>query len=149
MAYTSENYINNSAEVNIKRRSKEDITQNMALEPIVEGKKLEYGDVKFATGTANLTEDSYAVLDKVLEFLNTYPDVMIVIGGHTDNSGDDKDNMKLSQDRAAACADYLISKGITEDRFMMRGFGERRPLVPNTSVRNKAKNRRVEFEVIE
>jgi outer membrane protein OmpA-like peptidoglycan-associated protein len=69
------------------------------------------------------------------------------IQGHTDEKGSDDFNMKLSQSRADAVKNYLVSKGIVADTITAKGFGESKPIVPNDTDANREKNRRVEFKI--
>ena len=71
----------------------------------------------------------------------------IEIGGHTDNSGIEKDNISLSENRAKSVYDYLISKGIAADRLSYKGYASTKPLSDNKTAEGKAKNRRTEFIV--
>ena len=71
------------------------------------------------------------------------------ISGHTDNVGKADANKILSQNRAKACVDYMISKGIASDRLVPKGYGQTKPLVPNDTPENRFKNRRVEAKIIE
>ena len=100
--------------------------------------------VNFKTASAELLEESYYVLEQVYNSLEAYPDVRVEIGGHTDDQGSDDYNLALSYDRAKAVVSYLVMRGIPGDRLVARGYGESRPLVPNTSAEGRAKNRRVE-----
>jgi hypothetical protein len=75
-------------------------------------------------------------------------DIKIELSAHTDDVGADAYNFKLSDQRAAAVAEYLIAKGIAKSRIISKGYGKTQPLVPNTSDENRAKNRRVELKVI-
>ena len=70
------------------------------------------------------------------------------IGGHTDSDGDAEYNKKLSQERVDMVKKALVEFGLNGDRFITKGYGESKPLVPNDTAENKAKNRRVEFKVI-
>ena len=101
----------------------------------------------FDSNKATLTDqDSLNSLDKIANLLlNKYKNIKIEIVGHTDNDGDYDYNKILSQKRAKFIKDYLVQKGIDENRLNIRGMGEDEPLVPNTSNQCKAKNRRVEF----
>lgn len=72
----------------------------------------------------------------------------IKIAGHTDSSGDARYNQMLSEKRAGAVSRYLADKGIAADRMTIVGYGEAKPLHPNTSWANKTKNRRIEFSVL-
>ncbi len=104
--------------------------------------------VQFETGKASLKPESFNVLDEVVNILRTYPEYILAISGHTDNVGNDDRNLKLSQDRAKTCFDYLVFRGIKAERLRHAGFGEARPLTDNSSVEGREMNRRVDFEVI-
>ena len=73
----------------------------------------------------------------------------IELSGHTDNKGKDKYNEKLSQERAKAVYDYLISRGIDKKRLEYRGYGAQHPIADNKTDEGRAKNRRVEFTITE
>jgi outer membrane protein OmpA-like peptidoglycan-associated protein/opacity protein-like surface antigen len=107
------------------------------------------GDVNFATGKADITPDSHASLDVVAEVLLKWPELKIEIGGHTDSRGSAETNRSLSNKRAKAVYDYLMQKfpDLNEASFSVKGYGEDRPVVPNTNDLNMSKNRRVEFVV--
>lgn len=100
--------------------------------------------VNFKTASAELLEESYYVLEQVYNSLEAYPNLKIEIGGHTDDQGSDDYNLALSYDRAKAVRSYLVLRGISEDRVVARGYGEQRPVAPNTTAEGRAKNRRVE-----
>jgi outer membrane protein OmpA-like peptidoglycan-associated protein len=71
----------------------------------------------------------------------------MVVEGHTDSQGSDDLNLKLSEDRAAAVRDYLVSRGVAADRLSAVGVGEKRPIADNTSAEGRANNRRVEIVI--
>ena len=73
----------------------------------------------------------------------------VEIAGHTDDRGNDDDNLILSQDRAAAVKTYLVEKGVDADRLRAKGYGESEPITKKKSKRARAKNRRVEFKILE
>ncbi len=91
---------------------------------------------------------SYHELDDVILFLNSNPAITIEFGGHTDNVGDANYNMELSQKRAKAVYDYIISKNIPKDRVSFMGYGMNQPLMSNDTEEGKAKNRRTEIKVL-
>lgn len=106
--------------------------------------------VHFATGTATIMPDSRQLLDEIVDVLVRNPQIRKVeIGGHTDNRGGADKNQQLSQDRAAAVRDYLVRNGVDDARLEAMGYGASRPLVPNLTARNRARNRRVEFKILE
>lgn len=103
--------------------------------------------VQFETGKDVLLKKSYAVLDEVVSVMNTYKEYSLNINGHTDNVGDDKRNQELSERRAKACYDYLVSKGIAAARMASAGYGETKPVGDNKTAAGREQNRRVEFEL--
>lgn len=95
-----------------------------------------------------LTKDSYDALDEVVRIMKEDKTYKLKITGHTDNVGTPEHNMKLSKDRAQAVENYLESKGLDADRFIVIGFGQTRPVASNDTKAGKAKNRRVEFTIV-
>jgi outer membrane protein OmpA-like peptidoglycan-associated protein len=112
------------------------------------GKKVVMNDVKFDDAKGELTDASKKHLDDFAEILKTNPKLSLKILAHTDNSGDDFPNLRLTMNHAKAVYDYLVSKGIKASRLQYEGFGEARPLRDNTTENGRMKNRRMEFEVV-
>lgn len=105
--------------------------------------------VQFAKGKADLLKQSYPLLNSVAAVLLENPQIKLVrIEGHTDDSGSEALNMELSQARAESVRNYLVQQGISLDRIVAKGFGPSKPLMPNTSKRNRELNRRVEFNIV-
>jgi len=112
---------------------------------LTEGKLVSYG-IYFDSGKDIVKPESYGSLNDIAKVLTENPTVRINIVGHTDSDGDDAMNLDLSKRRAANVKNSLVKDfGIAADRITTDGKGETQALVPNTSVENKAKNRRVEF----
>ncbi len=107
-------------------------------------------NINFETNKADVLPDSYATLDIVGQVLGKWPELRIEVGGHTDARGSDAHNQALSQARADSVLAYIQRRFPTlqPEQFTVKGYGESRPLVPNTSALNWAKNRRVEFVVL-
>jgi outer membrane protein OmpA-like peptidoglycan-associated protein len=104
-----------------------------------------YG-INFATNKADVTPDSAKTLEQIAELLKNQPDWKLRVEGHTDNVGNAKANLALSKKRAAAVKDYLVKKlKVDAKRLTTEGYGDTRPLGPNTDEAGKAKNRRVEL----
>lgn len=121
--------------------------------PVVEKKdkeKLELAvkAVKFETGKAVLKPESSKILTDIADILTKYPYYNLRIEGHTDNQGKDEVNLALSQKRAQACADFLSAKNIAKTRFLVKGFGETKPVADNKTAAGRTKNRRVEFDLV-
>jgi OmpA-OmpF porin, OOP family len=107
-----------------------------------------FRNILFDFGKANLKPESFAILDQVVEYLMTNPGVKMEIQGHTDNKGTAEFNMKLSSMRADSVRKYLVGKGVPSGRLEVKGFGLTKPIVPNDTEGNRARNRRVEFKPI-
>jgi OmpA-OmpF porin, OOP family len=106
-----------------------------------------FPEIMFDVNKATLKPESELKLNNILAILNAYPAVKLKVGGYTDSDGDDKKNMKLSDDRAKACVAWLTAKGISAERLDGEGYGETNPVAPNDTPENKAKNRRISFSV--
>ncbi len=102
----------------------------------------------FNTGSARIRRVSFPVLSQVLEVLKSRPKISVRVEGHTDNVGGAKYNLGLSRRRAKSVRSYLIKKGIDEGRLTSVGYGLTKPVLPNTSRKNRSKNRRVEFHIV-
>jgi len=108
------------------------------------GLVLTLGDVLFASGRAELKVGATDNLDKLIAFLNSYPNRSVMIEGHTDNQGSDDYNMGLSERRADSVKSYLMEQGISSQRLVASGKGEAQPLADNESESGRQQNRRVE-----
>jgi OOP family OmpA-OmpF porin len=104
--------------------------------------------VHFATAKYRVLPDSFALLNQVAQVLNDFPKMRLSIEGHTDNIGKEASNMRLSQRRAEAVRDYLVSRGISPERLEAVGFGPTKPIASNKTAKGKAKNRRTEFRIL-
>ena len=116
-------------------------------EDVVE--KLEFATqfVQFQHARDVLLPVSYPVLDSLVKVLVDRPSYNLRVSGHTDAEGKPDYNMDLSLRRAKACIDYIISRGISQNRLVYIGYGESRPIADNFNETGKARNRRVEFEI--
>lgn len=104
--------------------------------------------IQFATGSTRLLTTATKELDKLVVILNEHPDFRISIEGHTDNTGQAAFNQSLSEKRANAVKDYLVKKGISEDRLTAAGFGQTQPIEDNKTSKGRAANRRVDFKLV-
>src|SRR5262245_52127251 len=113
--------------------------------PIADGKIIPAGPIRFKTATAQILPESLPPLDGVAETRRRNPAIRVRIEVHSDDRGADVYNLKMSQSRADAVKSYLVGRGIAAARLEAVGYGETRPIAPNTTEENRAKNRRVEF----
>ena len=105
--------------------------------------------VQFDLGSAELTEAGKRVLDELATRLQQAPKMKLEVAAHTDSTGTPSYNLDLSNRRADAVVQYLGSKGIAADRFIPHGYGASRPVADNATDEGRAKNRRIEFQLIE
>jgi OmpA-OmpF porin, OOP family len=103
--------------------------------------------IQFETGKAIIKPVSFTILNAIVKVMKNNPTYTLMIGGHTDDVGDDAMNMTLSQDRATAVSNYLIANGVDPMRATAKGYGETMPVDTNKSVKGRTRNRRVEFKV--
>ena len=106
------------------------------------------GNITFAFDSANLAPQFYPVLDNVASTLVQYNQTMIEVAGHTDSVGSDQYNQRLSEQRAQAVANYLSGKGVLQQRMLVVGAGESRPIASNDTETGRAQNRRVEITIV-
>ncbi|MFC0252421.1 OmpA family protein [Massilia consociata] len=105
--------------------------------------------IEFESGKATLTESGMAVLDQMSAAMQKLRGVKVEVIGHTDNAGSRAGNLSLSQARAEAVKTYIVGKGIAADTIMVSGEGPDRPVADNRTAEGKARNRRIEFKVIQ
>ena len=120
-----------------------------AVESTVAAEKtLSLSNIGYETGAATLTANSKYELDNLVTAMNAYPSMSIEVAGHTDNVGDAAANTALSAARAKSVVQYLVDRGIAVGRLKQRGYGDSKPLAPNDTPENRAKNRRTEFTIL-
>lgn len=111
------------------------------------GEKVQLKNIFFENGRYYLLPESYLELNKLAAYLIRHPQMEIRINGHSDNSGTKAKNQKLSELRAREVFEYLIKKGV-QNKMYFKGFGSSLPVASNDDDIGRAKNRRVEFEII-
>ena len=105
-------------------------------------------NIFFDFDRTTLLQQSYMELRNLITILNTYPKMRIEVGGHTDGKGTVEYNKKLSENRARAVVEYLISKGIEPRRLQYKGYGKSQPIAPNDTDEGRSQNRRVEIKIL-
>ena len=111
------------------------------------GEAYTINDILYGTNSASLNGRSKFILKGFARFLKENPGIKVGIQGHTDDVGDDAENLDLSERRAKGVKDYLVSLGISGSRLSSKGFGETKPKVENNSAANRAQNRRTDFVI--
>ncbi len=130
------------------------IHKDLYLVPIEIGQVFRLNNVFFDFDKYSLRPESYVELDRVVKFLNDYPNIEIEMSAHTDSKGSDDYNMTLSDNRAKSVREYILSKGIAATRIISKGYGETKPVAANTNPDGtdnpdgRQLNRRVEFTIL-
>ncbi|MBS1754735.1 MAG: OmpA family protein [Ferruginibacter sp.] len=130
------------------------IHKDLYLAPIEIGQVFRLNNVFFDFDKYSLRPESFVELDRVVNFLNEYPNIEIEMSAHTDSKGADEYNMVLSDNRARSVMEYILSKGIAASRIVSHGYGETKPVAPNTNPDGsdnpdgRQLNRRVEFKIL-
>lgn len=126
-----------------------DMVDELEIDLEQEEKKLKINNLFFQYRDYDILNISYPELDRVVYFLNQYPQISLVeISGHTDNVGGDSYNQKLSEKRANQVRDYLISKGISASRLVSKGYGKNNTVADNDTEEGRKENRRVELKIL-
>ncbi|MEA1897665.1 MAG: OmpA family protein [Bacteroidota bacterium] len=126
-----------------------EIHRDFNLNMIKVGEKIVLKNIFFEFNKSTLSKESFTELDRVTDFLEKNSELRIEISGHTDNVGSADYNQRLSEGRAKAVVEYLVSKGVESSRLEFVGYGFEQPMASNDTEEGRAANRRVEFKVIE
>lgn len=125
-----------------------EIVKTIPLEKIKIGNKIVLKNIFYDFDKASLRPESKSELEELLKLMNENQTIKIELSSYTDNKGSDDYNLKLSQERAQSVVDYLISKGISKERLVAKGYGESKPISDNDTETGRQMNRRTEFEVL-
>jgi outer membrane protein OmpA-like peptidoglycan-associated protein len=150
------NYFSKTISLNTEHLSMVDsmTSPTICLKEFEVDKPIVINNIMYDYNKATLRPESMQVLDTLYFLLLDNPTIVIELGAHTDSKGSDAYNLKLSQQRAKSCVDYLISKGIPYSRVISKGYGESRPIAPNElpngedNPDGRQLNRRTEFKVL-
>lgn len=132
------------------------VTLELEVSPVAQTREqikalLETEVITFATGSADITDEGIAVVERVIELMAPVfairPNVEVRIDGHTDSEGSEDFNRDLSLRRAQAVLDYMVAAGLPEANLTAEGFGESQPVADNATAEGRAKNRRIEFNL--
>jgi len=135
------------------------VKKDVQLDKLEVGKKVVLNNIFYNYNEANLRGSSFNELNKVIELLDNNPKMKIELSAHTDSRGGDAYNNKLSQSRAQSCVDYLVGKGVSKNRLVAKGYGEKQLIIVDADIEKLTseiakedahqKNRRTEFKIIE
>lgn len=123
------------------------VNKEIKLKNIKIGSKIALRNVFFDVGKSTIKSESDSELGRLVKLLKDVPGLKIELGGHTDNTGSESMNKKLSQDRATAVVNYLKGKGIAANRLTSKGYGSSQPIASNKSAEGRQENRRTEFKI--
>jgi outer membrane protein OmpA-like peptidoglycan-associated protein/tetratricopeptide (TPR) repeat protein len=146
----AEDYLFHSENINISEAIvSREIINDIRLKKVEVGETIVLNNIFFDTGAATLRPESYVELGVLYRLMTENPSLKIQISGHTDNVGSAAINKRISEQRAGAVVDFLIGRGITNDRLTFKGFGFEKPIASNDTAEGRQMNRRTEFEIIE
>ncbi len=123
------------------------VAADLEVSPIEVGKEYRLNDIRFASNSAELNEHAKQIIDEFVLFLSDNPTVKVDIQGHTDDIGNDDDNLTLSKNRAKVVYEYIVATGISSSRLTHHGYGEQKPISSNNTDAGKANNRRTVFVI--
>ncbi len=132
---------------NIVERKRINLDDNLTdLKP---GEILVTNNILFDFAKSLLRNEAFTELDKIVRMMRANPSMKIELSAHTDEIGNAKRNQDLSEDRAFAAKQYLLSKNVEDNRIISKGFGKTMPIASNKTEAGRQKNRRVEFKILE
>ncbi|MEQ1734369.1 MAG: OmpA family protein [Bacteroidia bacterium] len=123
------------------------VKKDIVTEEIKVGKTYALNNINYKVNSSQLTDESFLIIDELIEFLKENQPINIAIQGHTDNKGGADANLALSTDRAFSVKDYIESKGINKERLQFKGFGATKPITTNDTEEGRQRNRRTEFVI--
>jgi outer membrane protein OmpA-like peptidoglycan-associated protein len=152
----AKDYMLYHSEFTVKPREAAKVTVTLTKRPKLANVRVTGNEIQitkqihFETDQATILGDSNELLAEIADVIHRTPSIKkIEIQGHTDNTGGKEHNDKLSQDRADAVRTWLVQHGIDGGRLAAKGYGQNRPIAPNITPANRARNRRVQFVIVE
>ncbi len=146
---SAKGYLNFSDTIWVMDCKRTEMHRDYYLTPLEAGLNVRLKNIQFHFGKTSLHPDSFAELNDVAELLTKNQGLKLEIGGHTDSDGPDDYNLWLSQSRAQAVVEYLISQGANSAQLVAKGYGESKPIDERETQYAKSINRRVEFTVLQ
>ncbi len=124
------------------------ILEELTKDKIREGQTIEIKNLNFKADSATIDKTSYVVLEDIYGFLMSNKNVIIEIGGHTNNVPSEEYCDRLSTERAKSVAEYLVNRGADPSKIQFKGYGKKRPVADNKTAYGRAKNQRVEIKIL-
>ncbi len=131
-----------------KQEGKFTMEENLQIKVITKYNRVYELKIHFAPNKSDLYQAAKTEIDKLYEEMVKNPTMRIEVAGHTDNVGDDKLNLQVSQRRANSIKEYLVQKGISDKRIIAKGYGETAPLADNATEEGRTRNRRIEIRML-
>ncbi|MCD6017508.1 MAG: hypothetical protein K0S53_629 [Bacteroidetes bacterium] len=155
ISYEAKGYLFHSENINVPKVAEYSVMQkDVVLNRVEVGSKIVLNNIFFDSNKSILRKESRVEIDKLVELMKQYPELVVEVSGHTDNKGNDAANMTLSQARSQAVVNALIKKGIKKEKLIAKGYGETAPVAPNALSNGKPDlkgmqlNRRVEMKIV-
>jgi outer membrane protein OmpA-like peptidoglycan-associated protein len=126
-----------------------EVTKEIKLADAKPGAKVVLNNIFFTSGKFDIRPESSLELQRLVKLMKTNPALRIEISGHTDNVGDAKANLALSEERAKSVMTFLITNGIEKSRLVAKGYGSSDPISSNDTLQGQQQNRRTEFKIIQ
>ena len=118
------------------------------IENLKVGEAIILENISYELNSTKLLSLSYSTLNQVVELFSKYPNLVVEIAGHTDNTGNSEANHRLSENRAKSVVNYLVSNGVDQMKLKAKGYGDSSPLSDNNTEEGRRRNRRVEFKIL-
>jgi outer membrane protein OmpA-like peptidoglycan-associated protein len=147
LTVSKKNYLFYSENIHLKQEGSI-LLKNFKLQVLEVGEQVRLDNIFFELEAYKLKDESATELNKIIQFMESNPFLVVEIGGHTDNSGSKNYNLDLSEQRAASVKSALVQRGLKSDRIQTKGYGMSEPLNSNSSEEEKAVNRRTELKII-
>ena len=147
LTVSKKNYLFYSENVHLKQQGSV-LLKDFKLQAVEVGEQVRLDNIFFELDDYTLKDESATELNKIIQFMESNPFLVIEIGGHTDNSGSEKYNLDLSEQRAASVKNALVQRGLKSQRILIKGYGMSEPLNSNSSEEERAINRRTELKII-
>ena len=147
LTVSKKNYLFYSENIHLKQEGSI-LLKNFKLQAIEVGEQVRLDNIFFELEAYILKDASATELNKIIQFMESNPFLVVEIGGHTDNSGSKNYNLDLSEQRASSVKNALVQRGLNSERIQIKGYGMSEPLNTNSSEEERAINRRTELKII-